>query len=90
MKLNIKKKEASYIEVELVGEDHSFPNLLRDTLLSNKHVEFASYVLEHPQVASPVLIVRTDGKSPIAVLKDAVKEIEENVDSFKGHFKKKK
>ena len=43
------------IKFEIGGEGHSFPNLLRKTLLEEPSVEFAGYNIEHPLLASPIL-----------------------------------
>lgn len=89
MKVKVIKKEKGFLELVLEGEEHSFPNLLRETLLEDDDVEFASYVIEHPQLGNPKLIVRTKGKSPEAAIKNALEKIEKKASNFKALLKKK-
>ena len=89
MKLRVVKKDKNFLEVVLEGEEHSFPNLLRETLLEDGDVEFASYVIEHPQLGNPRLIVRTKGKAPETVIKSALKKIEKKASDFGALLKKK-
>ena len=89
MKLRVIKKDKNFLEVVLEGEEHSFPNLLRETLLEDDDVEFASYVIEHPQLGNPKIIVRTKGKTPEAAIKSALKKIEKKASEFGALLKKK-
>ncbi|MEM4389650.1 MAG: DNA-directed RNA polymerase subunit L [Candidatus Micrarchaeia archaeon] len=90
MKLNFIKKEDKHIEVEFVGEDITFPNALRDTLLEDEDVEFAACVVEHPEVAHPKLIVRTGKKKALSALKEATKKLSKKLEEFRAAFKKEK
>jgi len=89
LKLKVVKKDKNFLEMFLEGEEHSFPNLLRETLLEDDDVEFASYVIEHPQVGSPKLIVRTKSKTPESAIKSALKKIEKRASDFEALLKKK-
>lgn len=88
MKVRILRKEKNFIELVLEGEEHSFPNLLRETLLEDDDVEFASYVIEHPQLGNPKLIVKTKRKTPEAAIKNALKKIEKKASEFEKLIKK--
>ncbi|MEM3030577.1 MAG: DNA-directed RNA polymerase subunit L [Candidatus Micrarchaeia archaeon] len=90
MKLHFLKKEDRHIEVEFEGEDVTFPHALRETLLEDDDVEFAACVTEHPQMASPKLIVRTGKKKALTALKDAVKKLAKRLEEFRAAFKKGK
>jgi len=89
LKLRVIKKDKNFLEVVLEGEEHSFPNLLRETLLEDDDVEFASYVMEHPQLGNPKLIVKTKGRSPESAIKSALKKIEKRASDFEALLKKK-
>jgi len=89
LKLHVIKKDKNFLEVILEGEEHSFPNLLRETLLEDDDVEFASYVMAHPQLGNPKFIVRTKSKTPEAAIKSALKKIEKKASDFEALLKKK-
>ena len=88
MKVEIGAKDDRFIELILKGEEHSFPNALREMILEDNDVEFASYVIEHPEVGNPKLIVRTKNKKPETVIKNAVKKLEKKVKEFESLLKK--
>ncbi len=89
MKLKIVKKTEKQLEVEVEGEDHSLCNAIRKSLLEDKHVTYASYRIDHPLIASPVIIVRTDGKeSPEDALTESVKRVGEMASEFREVFTK--
>lgn len=86
--MKIAKEEENYIEVLFEGEDRGFPNLLKDTLIENKNVEFAACIVEHPLLTPPKLILRTKNKKPIQVLKEAAEKLEKQISQFKAKFEK--
>ena len=88
MKLDVLKSEKDLAEFRLVGERHTFPSLLRQKLLEDKDVEFASYILEHPNANEAKFIVKTKGKSPKKALEDAAKEVEAELEEFSSKIKK--
>ena len=79
MKPSITSKDTKYLEVSLAGEDHSFPNLLREALMEDPDVEFASYKIDHPQLGAPKLYLRTKGKKPERALNDAIKKVRKKI-----------
>jgi DNA-directed RNA polymerase subunit L len=89
LEIKISKKGENEVEIELGGEDHSFPNLLREALIQDKTVEFASYSLGHPQLGTPKLYVRTKGSKPEKALKDALKSTRKDISAVSTAFSKK-
>lgn len=89
MELTILNKTENEINVRVTGESHTLLNLLKTALLNNKHVEIATYDIEHPTISNPVLFVRTDGADPVEVIKKASKEIVKECDEFLKLFTKK-
>jgi len=82
--INIVEKSENFIELELVNDDHSLSNALKEALLSKKGVVLASYGVEHPvlhpdtgrYISNPKLILKTEeGVNAEKVLKDALKDI---------------
>lgn len=89
MKLNFLKDQKDYVEVLLEGEEHSFPNALRERLLGEKGVEFVSVTREHPTAAWPKLVLRTKGRGARDALKAAVKELHKEAKEFAAQMKRK-
>ena len=46
--------------------------------------------MEHPQIGSPAIILRTKNKNPIELLIDAVSELKGNAEEFKDALKSAK
>ena len=90
MNLKIRASEPNYVEIELVGEDISFANTIKEMLLKDSDVEFAACRMDHPQVGNPIIHVRTKKKDPLPLIKDAVKEMKKDVSEFKASMKEKK
>ena len=87
MELKFLRDEENFIEVELVGEEHTLPNMVRDVLNQDKDVTFAAYVMEHPLVANPKLVIRTKKGSAKKALKNALKELRERIKKFESSVK---
>ena len=69
-------------EVENAGkfvienEDHTLGNIIRSSLLLNKHVMFAGYRIEHPLSNKLYLNIRTDTTlSPKEALNNSIDEL---------------
>jgi DNA-directed RNA polymerase subunit L len=62
MEIKVIAMDKNSMKIELVGEDHTFANALRKELWENKGTQIAGYNIEHPLVASPVLMINGDGK----------------------------
>ncbi len=77
-------KEKNELEVEIIGEDHSLPNILREMIMQDPSVEFASYIIDHPKLGNPKLYIKTNGKKTAEkVLNDAVKKVRKEVSDLK-------
>lgn len=63
--------------IELVGETHTFADVLRHELSEDRRVKNVSYDKQHPQLGNPILVLETDGEDPVAVAKKAAKNLAE-------------
>ena len=91
MKVKIGQNKDNKMDITLEGEDHSFPNLLREASMEDEEVEFAAYNIEHPQLGNPKLTIITNGKKkPEKVLKDAVKKVRKSISEFQSAVDKVK
>jgi len=87
MNLDVKKLEKNYLEISLVGEDVSIADALREILIENKDVEFASSKIDHPQVGHPTIILRTKSKDALELLIEAVEQLKTSVEEFRDSLK---
>ena len=87
MKPRTIEKSNKEIKFEIGGEGHSFPNLLRKTLLEEPSVEFAGYNIEHPLLASPILTLKTKKRQANVVLREALEKMLARTEEFRKKFK---
>lgn len=83
MKVRVLEKDERSLKIEIIGEGHTFCNLLRDFLLKNPDVEFAAYRIDHPLVSNPVFYVKTKERRPEEALKRAAEEMINTLEEFK-------
>ncbi|MFW9909746.1 MAG: RpoL/Rpb11 RNA polymerase subunit family protein [Candidatus Thorarchaeota archaeon] len=74
------------LKIEIGGEGHSFPNLLRKTLLEEPSVEFAGYNIDHPLLASPVFMLRTKKRQANVVMREALEKMLARTEEFRKKF----
>lgn len=74
------------LKIEIGGEGHSFPNLLRKTLLEEPSVEFAGYNIDHPLLASPVFTLRTSRRQANVVMREALEKMLARTEEFRKKF----
>jgi len=87
MEIEILKNEKETLEFKIIGERHTFPQLLKYFLLKDAKVEFASYKLEHPHNPDSLFLLKTKGKAPKTALSDAAKKIADEASDFKKSLK---
>ena len=89
MELKVLSKGKNELRIELVGEDHTFCNLLQNALLQDKSVEIAGYDQPHPLIRSSIVYLRTKRDvSPEKVLLNALANIQELNKEFNEKFTK--
>lgn len=89
MELRLLSLEANEMEIEVLGENETLLNPIKQALLADKDVEFAEYIIEHPQLSVPKVYLRTKGKAdPQAVLKRTIKSVIGDLDAFEDAFVK--
>ncbi len=91
MKINILHQAKNELRIELVGEGHSFTNVLQSLLLKDDTIGFVGYNISHPLMANPILFIRTKGKrrpedALIDAAKSLVKELSLIEKTFKNNF----
>jgi len=81
------------MHVEIIGEGHTFCNLLEKALLEDPMVEVGGYSLQHPLVSNPVVHVRMKEKRkpekrPETALKEAAEKARRLSNEFQVSFEK--
>ena len=77
------------MEIEVLGENETFLNPIKQRLLADKEVEIAEYVIEHPFLAIPRIYFRTKGAAkPPVVLKRTIKSLLKDYKDFEDSFQR--
>ena len=78
------------LSIEIAGEDHTFMNVLKGTLLESDDVEAATYDMNPQQSGGqtdPILTVKTDGSvDPLEVLESAAGDLQAKTTSLTEAF----
>ncbi len=90
MQLNTIEETKNKLIVELIGDSHTLPNIIKKELWNDKDVVISGYNIEHPLIGKPHIIVQTKSKAPRTALVDAAKRIQKDVEKFKDAFSKAK
>jgi len=93
MNIKVLKKTSDEMRIEIMGEGHTFCNLLEKALLDDPAVEVGGYSLQHPLISSPEVYVkmkekRKPEKRPETALKEAAEKVRHNSREFKLSFEK--
>lgn len=88
VEVRLVNKTDKSIEVEVVGENETLLNVLKQRLLHAPDVESATYLIGHPLLDQPRLFLQVRKGKPEAVLKAAAKELREELDKFETEFLK--
>jgi len=89
MEVKVLSKSKNELRLEIIGEDHTFCNLLQNVLLEDKNVELAGYDQPHPLIRSSIIYVRTKREvSPEKTLLNALANVQELNKEFNEKFAK--
>jgi DNA-directed RNA polymerase subunit L len=89
MKIEILKKTANEMKLQVEGEGHSLLNVLQKAILEDSSIEMAGYDVPHPLIDRAILYVHTKEKqNPEAVINEATKKVLNLSKDFRKSFKK--
>jgi len=89
MELRVIEKEADELSIEIAGEDHTFMNVLKGTLLEQDGVAAATYDVNPEQSGGqtePILTVKTEGEDPLDALEAAAGNIKDKTTAFRDAY----
>ena len=75
MELKLLNKTKDMIEIEIEGEDETLLYPLQQKLIQDESVEYATYIMGHPLLEQPKLVVKVKEGKPQAALKRASKAL---------------
>jgi len=86
MKLETIKKTSKELELEITGENETMLNPITEKLLQDEDVDYASYIVDHPDSKKRRLYIRVKKGEPIDLLKKALKQVEAELKDFEKNF----
>lgn len=89
MEISVFNEEKGKIEFEIIGEDHTLLNALRNEMW-NHDVDIAAYNIEHPLISNPTFFVQGSGdlRKKLASASGSLRKLfKEMKDSFDKEIK---
>ncbi|SFB99545.1 DNA-directed RNA polymerase subunit L [Halobiforma haloterrestris] len=90
MELRVTERTDDELSIEIAGEDHTFMNVLKGTLLEHEDVSAATYDVNPEQSGGqtePILTIKTeDDVDPIDALEEAAGDVRDKAVSFREAF----
>lgn len=90
MELQVIEKSEAEISIEIAGEDHTFMNVLKGTLLEQEGVAAATYDMNPEQSGGqtePILTIKTEGGTdPLDALESASRDIKDKTAAFRDAY----
>ena len=83
MEFKVLEESKNKLVFQLIGETHTFCNLLKDELQKIKEVSIATYRIDHPLVGQPQVLIETKGMEPRKALQEALKTMKKKAAEFK-------
>ena len=85
MELKVVESDKEKLRIEVIGENHTFCNVLRKNLWEDKGVNIAGYSIKHSLVDNPIIIV--ESSNPKKSLSESVKRLKKENEDFLKKFK---
>jgi len=86
MTINVELKKLTERELRFVIYDedrHSLSNLIAKLALKKPGVVYSAYIIEHPMISYPEVVILTDGtRNPLEVLEEVITEAKKFVENF--------
>lgn len=90
MEIKVIKDRAKELELEIIGEDSTILNPIKEKLLERENVVYAEYSIEHPILSNPKLYIKTKNANSKDELKAVLKELQKEFKSFREQIEKTK
>jgi len=90
MELRVIDKQENELSIEIAGEDHTFMNVLKGTLLETEGIEAATYDVNPEQSGGqtdPVLTIKTEeGVNALDALENGADQVIEKATDFQSAY----
>ncbi|MFC3959875.1 DNA-directed RNA polymerase subunit L [Halovivax cerinus] len=90
MELRVTDRSEEELSIEIAGEDHTFMNVLKGSLLEHDDVSAATYDINPEQSGGqtdPILTIKTDGSiEPLDALEEAAADIRTKATTLRDAF----
>ncbi|MFP9191968.1 DNA-directed RNA polymerase subunit L [Natronosalvus vescus] len=90
MELRVTESSENELSIEIVGEDHTFMNVLKGALLEHDDVSAATYDMNPEQSGGqtdPILTIKTEGDvEPLDALEEGAADIRSKAAAFRDAF----
>ncbi len=80
MEVKIVELKDDFAKIIIKGEDHTYLNLLQHELININGVLLAKYNIPNPLRDEAEIVIKTDKRDPLEVLKEANRRIVEQID----------
>jgi DNA-directed RNA polymerase subunit L len=89
MEVRILEEAKNSIKIEVIGEDHTLANAIRQELWNDKDVVISGHNLDHPLISNPVIVVETSGKKEARkAFLDAIERLKKKNNELIGKLQK--
>lgn len=85
--VNVIENKKHRLVFEIIGEDHTISNLLREELWNDEDVKVAAYKIPHPLKGNPKFIVETKQGSALEAVEKAISRLKRKNTSFANALK---
>ena len=89
MEIKILNEDKNRIEFEIIGEDHTLCNVVRNELWNQDNVAVSAYNIKHPLVSNPIMLVETNKGDPKTAISNTVSSLKKQIKELKDIFSKK-
>ena len=79
---SINRKDENTVEIIFKDVEYSILNELRERILENEDVTFASVIEDHPEKKNLIMKIKTKDKDPLTYLRKAAKELIKDVEKL--------
>ncbi|WP_293033704.1 DNA-directed RNA polymerase subunit L [Natronococcus sp.] len=90
MELRVTESSENELSIEIAGEDHTFMNVLKGTLLEREDINAATYDVNPEQSGGqtePILTIKTEGGvDPLEALEKSAVDVREKTTAFRDAF----
>ncbi len=86
MEIKFLEKSKEKWEIKIIGESHTFCNVIRKELWNDKDLKQAGYFIKHSLTEDPILVI--ESKNPEKSIKNTIQSLKKQNKDFLTKFNK--